>query len=46
MKNFYKTRHKEIIKIINKIDIKKLKKIEDLILKTYELGGKVIICGT
>jgi len=45
MKNFYKTRHKEIIKIINKIDIKKLMKIEDLILKTHELGGKVIICG-
>ncbi len=45
MSNFYKIRNKELINIIQKLDIKKISQIEQLILKTKRLKGKVIICG-
>ena len=45
MKNFYNNRHKEIVKIINHIDTKKLIKLEKLILNTHKLRGKIIVCG-
>ena len=45
MSNFYKIRNKELINIIQKINIKKISQIEELILKTKKLKGQVIICG-
>lgn len=45
MKDFFKKRHSEIIKIFNKIEIYKLNHFKELISKTKSSGGKVIICG-
>ena len=45
MKNFFKKRHSEIIKYLNKIELNKLDQFKELVNKTKKLGGKVIICG-
>lgn len=45
MKKFYQSRILEISSALKKINIKKLNQLENLILNTNELKGKIIICG-
>ena len=45
MNKFYKKYVKDISSYIKKIDLKKISKLEDLIIETSQRGKKVIICG-